>query len=313
MSYPADLPPHGLMFHHFHGDGHHPSQGSISADELDALLNFVGPHNILPAEEWLSLATSDRLQRGQYCLTFDDSLGCQYDIALPVLESHGMTAFWFVYTSVLEGDLAVLEIYRKFRSVYFADIGQFYEAFFQQISQTEWAGTVERALASFVPEEYLAEHSFYTRDDRIFRYLRDIVLGPDGYQAIMASLIARFGIDMDTFAEGLWISPDGLRKLIDGGHVVGLHSHTHPMRLADLPKNEQREEYCHNRDMLARLLARTPVTMSHPCNSYGPETLAILEELGIILGFRSNMARLDGSRLEVPREDHSNIIRSMSR
>jgi hypothetical protein len=52
--------------------------------------------------------------------------------------------------------------------------------------------------------------------------------------------------------------------------------------------------------------------MAHPCNSYGPETLSILRELGIGLGFRANMQILsEASPFEFPREDHANILGNM--
>ena len=62
------------------------------------MLRFVGLRNILPADEWMARATSDRLDENDLCLTFDDALRCQYDVALPVLEKYGLTAFWFVYS-----------------------------------------------------------------------------------------------------------------------------------------------------------------------------------------------------------------------
>jgi hypothetical protein len=51
--------------------------------------------------------------------------------------------------------------------------------------------------------------------------------------------------------------------------------------------------------------------MSHPCNSYNTTTLEVLRELGITLGFRANMAGGFDSRLERPREDHANLMRTM--
>ena len=36
--------PHGIMFHHFHGQGHHRSQGSIDAQKLADMIDFLGGH-----------------------------------------------------------------------------------------------------------------------------------------------------------------------------------------------------------------------------------------------------------------------------
>src|SRR5262245_41086900 len=131
------MPAHGIMFHHFH-DGQHPrGQGSISAEQLDQLIRIVGRHRILPAREWLLRARAATLGDDDLCLTFDDTLRCQYDVALPVLSQHGITAFFFIYTSVLDGELERLEIYRRFRTVCFPSVDDFYDAFFAALDGSE--------------------------------------------------------------------------------------------------------------------------------------------------------------------------------
>ena len=71
-----------------------------------------------------------RLEQQHLCLTFDDALLCQYDIAKPVMDRFGITGFWFVYSSVFQGELEILEIYRYIRCVYFDTIDKFYVGFF---------------------------------------------------------------------------------------------------------------------------------------------------------------------------------------
>src|SRR6266550_8962669 len=91
--------PHGIMFHHFWDErGKHPrGQGAISGDELRAMIQFLGRDRILPAREWMEKAAAGTLREGDLCLTFDDNLRCQWDVARPVLRELGTTAFWFVY------------------------------------------------------------------------------------------------------------------------------------------------------------------------------------------------------------------------
>ncbi|OQX42729.1 MAG: hypothetical protein B0D82_00545, partial [Candidatus Sedimenticola endophacoides] len=98
-----------------------------------------------------------------------------------------------------------------------------------------------------------------------------------------------------------------------GGHVIGLHSHTHPTALARLDRAEQFSQYRENQAILERILGERPTTMSHPCNSYSAETLELLQRLGIDLGFCADMSRGMLSRLEHPREDHANIVDRLER
>src|SRR4051812_45501260 len=114
--------PHGVMFHHFHDATHPAGQGSISAGQLRHMIESIGPARILPAREFLWRAQHKTLRPTDICLTFDDNLRCQYDVALPVLREFGLTAFWFVYTSVLQGNVESLEIYRHFRMTQFVSV-----------------------------------------------------------------------------------------------------------------------------------------------------------------------------------------------
>ena len=59
--------------------------------------------------------------------------------------------------------------------------------------------------------------------------------------------------------------------------------------------------------------------MSHPCGSYNNNTLSILKELGIQLGFKQimtlekekGMKKINNSPLEIARQDHSKIYKKI--
>lgn len=304
--------PYGVMFHHFHDHDHAPGQGSISAEQLDELLGFVGVDRILPAEEWMTRALDGRLRDRDVCLTFDDNLRCQYDVAYPVLESHGLTAFWFVPTSVMTGQLEPMELYRVFRCGSFDNPSSFYAAFTAHLGESALAGEVERALEGFVPATYLQEYPVYTDEDRHFRYLRDQVLGPERYRGVMEEMLDAAGFDREAAARNLWMDDECVQELRADGNVIGLHTHTHPTNLVGLTAEEQRAEYAENWRHLRDILGQEPITVSHPCGSYSETTLSILRERGVRLGFRANMALPEPpSMLEYPREDHMLLIRAM--
>ena len=87
---------HGIMFHHFHDDKIHlKGQGSISKDKFYKLIKFIGREKILNSEEFLNRFKEKKLKEQDLCLTFDDALGCQYDIALPILEELNIKSFFF--------------------------------------------------------------------------------------------------------------------------------------------------------------------------------------------------------------------------
>ena len=67
---------HGMMFHHYHDNCHPVSQGSISAEQPDAMIDYLGRERILSADVWLEKAVNNALSDDDLCLTFDDALRC---------------------------------------------------------------------------------------------------------------------------------------------------------------------------------------------------------------------------------------------
>lgn len=303
------------MFHHFHqAPVHHPGQGSISGETLLRILDYVGIDRILTPEAWIDRATHGALRDRDVCLTFDDALRSQFDVALPVLNSVGLRAFWFVYSSVFRGGAGRLELYRYLRDRCFPSLDDFYVAFEKEVIEVfGHSALLGETLRDFVPADYLRSFPFYTDGDRRFRFIRDRILGPDRYFAVMDRMLEASGADNPAVHRVLWMGDDELKYLAAAGHHVGLHSDTHPTALAAFPLAEQYAEYRRNIEHL-RSIGITPVAMSHPANSYTKETLAILAELGIRLGFCSNMGRVPGrGPLEYPREDHANLVRELQR
>lgn len=298
---------HGIMFHHFHGRGHAARQGSLSQDDLGALLDYVAASvEVLPAQRFLARALAGSLEPGQVCLTFDDGLRCQLDLAVPELARRGMTAFFFVYSAVLEGELPWLELYADFRHRAFADAAAFYRAFVDALDGLEEAASIRRQLADFDPARYLTACPFYSDDDRRLRYLRDQLLGPGRYHQVMRSMLDSG--DLGARARALCMDAGEVAGLAAAGHLVGLHSYSHPTRIDRLDAAAQAEEYRRNQAHLAALLGAPPTTVAHPCGCYDGTTLGVLGELGVQLGFRSDMAAGGGSLLELPRQDHANIV-----
>ena len=150
--------------------------------------------------------------------------------------------------------------------------------------------------------------TFYSKSDKKFRYIRDQILKEEEYFIIMDTLIQESKINLEKIYKNLWISEKDLKKINKEGHVIGLHSYSHPTNFSRLSYKNQNEEYKKNKKHLEKITTEV-FTMSHPDNLYNLDTLKILKNLGITMGFRADMNPIK-SNLEIPRQDHS-IITSM--
>ena len=277
------------------------------------MLGWLGSEfNLLGAREFKLKFHSQRLEERDICLSFDDGLKCQIDVALPELDKLGLDAFFFVYSSALSDSPDYLEIYSLFRTSAYNTVDDFYLEFFALVESLEpEAYALHQTRYSEL--SYLSGFQFYSESDKWFRYLRDQHLGREKYRDTMATLIDQRGFSTDDAKSQLWMTEDDLRLLSERGHIVGLHSNTHPTQMSSLDVEQQKLEYERNYYHLHSLTGKVPTTMSHPCGDYNSDTLKILRGLGIELGFRSSMiVREITSSLEIPREDHSNVWKEMN-
>jgi len=299
------------MFHHFYSQVHPKGQGAISAKELVSIINFIGRSNILAAVDFMQLALKNQLRPEQTCLTFDDNLRCQYDVAWPVLQKLKLSAFWFIYTSPFENVNEKLEIYRYYRTVRFKNVEAFYDRFFKICNAGQFNKLMAQGLAKY-PADYLKNFSFYSDSDRRFRYLRDQVL-KDKYFMVMDQIIDDDpDFNLKQVRKLLWMDETCIHNLVESGQIIGLHSHTHPTTMANLSQAQQQKEYLTNFKIVKRLTGQAPLTASYPCDAVNVDTLPILKKLGVKLAFRATMASTSSDPLLLPRIDHAVLYKEMS-
>ena len=304
---------HSIMFHHFHSNKHAPAQGSLSAEEFEEMLDWLGNrYNLVNANEYLLKFEKNYLQPNDICLSFDDALLCQFDVAVPVLRKRSIQAFFFVYSSVFTGNHELLEMFRYFRTSRFDHIDDFYRFFFNTVKSND-ESLYQSTYETFKNLDYLAEFPFYSDNDKFFRYLRDQVLGVENYNSLMLDMIQRESFDIQDAASLLWMKDENLNELHKEGHLIGLHSYSHPTQISKLTVAEQQGQYRRNMEHLEGLLGIGSIcSMSHPCGDYNADTLGLLTDMGIRIGFRSSLSVKEiKSPLEVPREDHAHIFREM--
>ena len=305
---------HSVMFHHFHSDKHLPSQGSLSASNFIDIINWLNKnYNLLDACEYQTKLKNKTLLNNDICLSFDDALKCQYDIAVPIINELGIKAFFFVYSSVFNDKTDLLEVYRYFRTSSYSYLDKFYSDFFEIVKEKN-VKEYSKKLSKFSSLNYLSEFPFYSQNDRWFRYLRDQYLTNIEYQEIMSTLMLRKGFDITLAKNILWMTEQDLLEISNKGHIIGLHSYSHPTQISKLEKSDQELEYKKNYEHLKKIIKKPITSMSHPCGSYNNDTLNILKSMKIEIGFRSNMSIKETiNPLEVPREDHINVFNEMNK
>ena len=312
---------HGIMFHHFYDDGiHTKGQGSINKDDFYKMINFIGRKNILDADVFYEKYKNNTLKNNEVCLTFDDAIKCQIDIALPVLEELKIKSLFFVHTSIFEGKPDNLEIFRYFRLNYFNSVNKFYDEFYKVLDiDLKSFFEINKKKIDIMKKKY----NFYSYEDIKFRLVRDIFLSRDDYEKNMILMLNEFKVDVENLKLKLFFDEKDLIKLDGLGHIIGLHSHNHPTKIENLSYSEQKEEYSTNLNILIKILKKSSNYIkfsSHPCGSYNKNSLKVLKELGIDIAFKDSMTidyemgmnSINNSSLEIARQNHAEILKMMN-
>ena len=312
---------HGIMFHHFHDDGiHTKTQGSIDKDDFYRIINFIGRNNILDADIFFEKFKNNKLKENEVCLTFDDGIKCQIDIALPVLEELKIKSFFFVYLSMFDGKPDNLEVFRHFRMNYFKSFKEFYDNFYKILDKDlkpffkKNSNKIKKTKIKF---------PLYSKEDIKFRLVRDFFLTKSEYEETMFLMFKEKQLNHKDLYNKLFFQKADLKKLDSLGHLVGLHSHNHLTLLEKMNYDEQKNEYEKCLSSFSTILDKPKnqiKSMSHPCGSYNNDTLTILKELGIELGFKQimtiepekGMKKVNNSFLEIARQDHADIYKRMN-
>jgi hypothetical protein len=209
-----------------------------------------------------------------------------------------LKAFWFVYSSALNGSVDRNEISSFLATSIFSSFEEFAERFEAHASLV--CDTFNSGDFVEFANKLKTNFSFYSDADIKFRYYRNFLLSKDEFKAIIDKMIGEVGLNIAELSSRLWLAEEDIRSLHRFGHVIGLHSWSHPFALAGLSFSEQDAEYKNNYQHLSALTGSSPESMSHPLNSYSEKTLAILHKLKIACGFCSNMSVPEGKKCVNP-------------
>lgn len=78
--------------------------GEMHADRFDAVCRWLKRwFQVLPLDEAAQRLTQGQLPARAACITFDDGYADNHDVALPILQRHGLPACFFIATGFLDG------------------------------------------------------------------------------------------------------------------------------------------------------------------------------------------------------------------
>jgi peptidoglycan/xylan/chitin deacetylase (PgdA/CDA1 family) len=237
---------------------------SASADLLDAHLRLILRHFELIGPGQLDDVV--RSGRGRYVvLTFDDGYRDSFDVALPVLRSHGATASFFPITGFVD----------RPRIPWWDEI----------------AWMVRTSAREAVPSGWwLPEPVSYDEPDRE----RAVVALLERYKRLPGEETGAFldwlaeatasGRHPEDGADELWLTWDMVRELRRAGMTIGGHTVTHPV-LPSLSPEDQRAEIAGCRKRIEAELGERMTAFAYPGGRFDAVTRECVAAEGVEVAF----------------------------
>jgi peptidoglycan/xylan/chitin deacetylase (PgdA/CDA1 family) len=281
--------------------------GSISKSIfIEIISNLREKYCINNPETWINKAHANKLDRFDICFTFDDTIKSQFIVAKDILDSYKIRAFFFVYTGMFHNYIPRLEVYRYFISKYYCKFEQFFGEFLEIME--EYSGIDLKNILEIFPENYLRQFSFYSPEERLYRFIRDKILRQNDYMAVMDKMIASKTSLANLIRDNLWMSPDQIWELTQEGHFIGLHSVSHPTDLGERSDFEQEQEYMQNKSDLEEITGKEVVCVAYPSGSYNHFTISLMKKLGMKIGFKTGMSPGQNFLFDIPRLSAGDLI-----
>ncbi len=266
-----------LLFHRVQPQPDSIFPGDVDERQFNEMMGWVKSWcNVLPLDEAVDRLKDGRLPARAAAITFDDGYADNHDVALPILQRHGLTATFFVATAYLNGGRmwndTVIEAVRHCAA--------------GELDLRGLARLQDRATARWSLE------SPATRSHAIAGVIGRIKYEPAPLRQELADATARIaGVVLPT---NLMMTSQQVLGLKRAGMQIGAHTHTHPI-LARLDSDIAREEILRNKSELQTLIGEPVTLFAYPNGRPGLDYNATNVQIVRSLGFAAAVSTATGA------------------
>ena len=246
-------------------DAFDPGVFSATGDQLDEQVSYLKRHvsvvTLAEAQAFVDGMPGEKTPRCRVLITFDDGYLDNYQVAFPILRSHGVQGVFFLATSMVGSC-----------SVPWWD----HIAFLMKTAR-------QRRFSLHYPA-HLAVDLVQSGMTKCLRDVLSLYKGPDNTDP------ERFLRELQEAAQGddlpgtlrRFLDWNEAREMIAGGMAIGSHTHSHTV-LSQLGLDKQRDELTHSRALLKERLGIEADALAYPVgstSSFSDQTQQLAREAG---------------------------------
>ena len=257
--------------------------GEPSATQFDQQMSVLARmFNVLALNEALSRLSNGTLPARALSVTFDDGYRDNLDVAVPILQRHGLHATFFITSGLINGGRmmhdTVIETVRRLNS---------------QAVDFGWLGLGRRRVTDVTSrlaliKELLGHVKYLPFEQRVEACER------------LAALVG------DALPDSLMMTSEHVKAIDRAGMHVGAHTHLHPI-LSKLPAEQAYSQILMSRDLLGQMIGTVPSMFAYPNGKpsldYGVEHVEMVKKAGFTAAVSVSFGTVtqDSDLLQIPR------------
>lgn len=233
----------------------------MHADRFAAVCAWLASwFNVLPLDQAVGMLRQGTLPARAACITFDDGYADNHRVAMPILQSHGLSATFFIATGFLDGGRmwndTLIEAVRSCKTA---------------VLDLDAMGLGRHGVGNTL-EKRAAVHSLISQIK--YRPVLERV-------AASAQVAALAGVRLP---DDLMMASDDVRAMRKAGMQIGAHTESHPI-LATLSDDNALQEIAASKARLEDLLGERVGLFAYPNGKPGEDYTPRTVELARSLGF----------------------------
>ncbi len=250
----------------------------LDANLFDKVIqDLLQKHNIITLEQYY-YNIKNHIDSDDILLTFDDGTIDHYQYVFPILKKYKITGVFFICSNIFnDKNLDIQYIHQIMSKI---GINKFYDEIYNRVDDKSF---------------------FALSQDKevIIKKLLQNVLPLELRKSILLNLIKKYNIS--TNVEDYYLSKEQIQEMLHAGMYFGLHTTSH-VNLCSCSYQQQLNEIKENLSIFSKYgIVSTIKSIAYPFGNYNQDTLKIIQELGIDLGFSINKS--DGTMFTIKRYD----------
>ena len=158
-----------------------------------------------------------------------------------MLERFNLKAFWFVHCNTLPNNFDKSEIFSILIVKKFKNYKKFIDKFFKYLNINSKIFQ-SKSFKKYYNEE-ISLYNFLSKTELKYKFLRDIYFPRKKFENIMENFFRSYNLNVKDFYKNTWLDKKDLINLDKKGHMIGVHSFSHPYRMSKLTTKNQKTEY----------------------------------------------------------------------